>query len=152
MNLFERYLSLWVALCIIAGVGLGHLLPGLFAAIASAEIARVNLPVAGLVWLMIIPMLLKIDFGALGKVTEHARGVGVTLFINWAVKPFSMAVLGTFFIAHVFAPMLPGDQIPSYIAGLILLAAAPCTAMVFVWSNLVGGDPNYTLGQVALND
>ena len=152
MSLFERYLSLWVALCIIAGVALGHLLPGLFAAIASAEIARVNLPVAGLVWLMIIPMLLKIDFGALGQVREHWRGVGVTLFINWAVKPFSMALLGSFFIGHLFAPWLPAGQISSYIAGLILLAAAPCTAMVFVWSNLCEGEPHYTLSQVALND
>ena len=152
MNLFERYLSLWVALCIVAGVALGHLLPGLFATIASAEIARVNLPVAGLVWLMIIPMLLKIDFGALGQVREHWRGVGVTLFINWAVKPFSMALLGSLFIGHLFAPWLPAAQIPSYIAGLILLAAAPCTAMVFVWSNLCEGEPHYTLSQVALND
>ena len=152
MNLFERYLSLWVALCIVAGVALGHLLPGVFAAIASAEIARVNLPVAGLVWLMIIPMLLKIDFGALGQVREHWRGVGVTLFINWAVKPFSMALLGSIFIGHLFAPWLPSAQIPSYIAGLILLAAAPCTAMVFVWSNLCEGEPHYTLSQVALND
>jgi ACR3 family arsenite transporter len=152
MNLFERYLSLWVALCIVAGVALGHLLPGLFATIASAEIARVNLPVAGLVWLMIIPMLLKIDFGALGQVREHWRGVGVTLFINWAVKPFSMALLGSIFIGHLFAPWLPAAQISSYIAGLILLAAAPCTAMVFVWSNLCEGEPHYTLSQVALND
>jgi ACR3 family arsenite transporter len=152
MNLFERYLSLWVALCIVAGVALGHLLPGLFATIASAEIARVNLPVAALVWLMIIPMLLKIDFGALGQVREHWRGVGVTLFINWAVKPFSMALLGSIFIGHLFAPLLPSAQIPSYIAGLILLAAAPCTAMVFVWSNLCEGEPHYTLSQVALND
>jgi ACR3 family arsenite transporter len=152
MNLFERYLSLWVALCIVAGVALGHLLPGLFATIASAEIARVNLPVAGLVWLMIIPMLLKIDFGALGQVREHWRGVGVTLFINWAVKPFSMALLGSLFIGHLFAPWLSSAQIPSYIAGLILLAAAPCTAMVFVWSNLCEGEPHYTLSQVALND
>ncbi|MCX7319427.1 MAG: bile acid:sodium symporter [Hyphomicrobiales bacterium] len=152
MSIFERYLTLWVVLCIVVGVALGHALPGVFSAVAGAEVAKVNLPVAVLIWLMIVPMLLKIDFGALGKITEHARGVGVTLFINWAVKPFSMAVLGTFFLAHVFAPLLPGDQIPSYIAGLILLAAAPCTAMVFVWSNLVGGDPNYTLGQVALND
>jgi ACR3 family arsenite transporter len=152
MNLFERYLSLWVALCIAAGVALGHLLPGLFAIIAGAEIARVNLPVAGLVWLMIIPMLLKIDFGALGQVREHWRGVGVTLFINWAVKPFSMALLGSIFIGHLFAPWLSAAQIPSYIAGLILLAAAPCTAMVFVWSNLCEGEPHYTLSQVALND
>jgi ACR3 family arsenite transporter len=152
MSIFERYLTLWVALCIVVGVALGHVMPAVFAAVASAEVANVNLPVAVLIWLMIIPMLLKIDFGALGKVTDHMRGVGVTLFINWAVKPFSMALLGTFFIGHVFAPMLPGEQIPSYIAGLILLAAAPCTAMVFVWSNLVGGEPHYTLSQVALND
>jgi ACR3 family arsenite transporter len=152
MSIFERYLTLWVALCIVVGVALGHVMPAVFASVASAELANVNLPVAVLIWLMIIPMLLKIDFGALGKVTEHMRGVGVTLFINWAVKPFSMALLGTFFIGHVFAPMLPGEQIPSYIAGLILLAAAPCTAMVFVWSNLVGGEPHYTLSQVALND
>lgn len=152
MGLFERYLTLWVALCIVAGVALGHIMPGFFAAVATAEIAKVNLPVAALIWLMIVPMLLKIDFGSLGQVREHWRGVGVTLFINWAVKPFSMALLGTFFIGHVFAPMLPAGQIPSYIAGLILLAAAPCTAMVFVWSNLCEGEPHYTLSQVALND
>ncbi|MGY0575022.1 ACR3 family arsenite efflux transporter [Bradyrhizobium sp. RDM12] len=152
MGLFERYLTLWVALCIVAGVALGHVMPGFFAAVATAEIAKVNLPVAALIWLMIVPMLLKIDFGSLGQVREHWRGVGVTLFINWAVKPFSMALLGSFFIGHVFAPMLPAGQIPSYIAGLILLAAAPCTAMVFVWSNLCEGEPHYTLSQVALND
>src|SRR5450830_33722 len=143
MSLFERYLSLWVALCIVAGVALGHLLPGLFAVIASAEIARVNLPVAGLVWLMIIPMLLKIDFGALGEVRRHWRGVGVTLFINWAVKPFSMAALGWLFIGYLFRPYLSPEQINSYIAGLIILAAAPCTAMVFVWSNLTKGEPHF---------
>ncbi len=152
MNVFERYLSVWVALCIVAGVALGHIMPGVFATIAGAEVARVNLPVAVLIWLMIIPMLLKIDFGALGQVKEHWRGVGVTLFINWAVKPFSMALLGTFFIGHVFASMLPAGHISSYIAGLILLAAAPCTAMVFVWSNLCEGEPHFTLSQVALND
>jgi ACR3 family arsenite transporter len=152
MNNFERYLSVWVALCIIVGVGLGHIAPDPFALIASAEIAKVNLPVAVLIWLMIIPMLLKIDFGALGQVREHWRGVGVTLFINWAVKPFSMALLGSYFIGHLFAPLLPADQVQSYIAGLILLAAAPCTAMVFVWSNLCEGEPHYTLSQVALND
>ncbi len=152
MNAFERYLSLWVALCIVAGIALGHLMPGLFAAVAAAEIAKVNLPVAILIWLMIIPMLLKIDFGALGEVRQHWRGVGVTLFINWAVKPFSMALLGTFFIGQVFAGLLPAAQLSSYIAGLILLAAAPCTAMVFVWSNLCDGEPHYTLSQVALND
>jgi arsenite transporter len=152
MSIFERYLTLWVALCIVVGIALGHLMPSAFAAIAGAEVAKVNIPVAILIWLMIIPMLLKIDFGSLSKVTEHWRGVGVTLFINWAIKPFSMALLGTIFIGHVFAPMLPAGQVPSYIAGLILLAAAPCTAMVFVWSNLCGGEPNYTLSQVALND
>ncbi|SEL90443.1 arsenite transporter, ACR3 family [Sphingomonas palmae] len=149
---FERYLSIWVALCIAAGIGLGHLLPGAFAAIASAEVARVNLVVAGLIWLMIVPMLLKIDFGSLGSVQQHWKGVGVTLFVNWAVKPFSMAALGTFFLGWLFAPLLPAGEIPSYIAGLILLAAAPCTAMVFVWSNLCDGEPTYTLSQVALND
>ncbi len=152
MSIFERYLTLWVALCIVVGVSLGHVMPGLFGAVASAEVAKVNMPVAVLIWLMIVPMLLKIDFGSLGQVREHWRGVGVTLFINWAVKPFSMALLGSFFIGHVFAPMLPAGQIPSYIAGLILLAAAPCTAMVFVWSNLCEGEPHYTLSQVALND
>ena len=149
---FERYLTLWVALCIVAGIGLGHLLPGLFARIASAEVARVNLIVAVLIWLMIVPMLLKIDFGALGSIRQHWKGVGVTLFINWAVKPFSMALLGTFFLGYLFRPWLPEAEIGSYIAGLILLAAAPCTAMVFVWSNLVDGEPNFTLSQVALND
>jgi len=152
MSLFERWLSLWVGLCIVAGIGLGHLFPGLFAAIAGAELARVNLVVAGLVWLMIVPMLLKIDFAALGSVRQHWKGVGVTLFVNWAVKPFSMAALGAFFIGWLFAPLLPAGEIPSYIAGLILLAAAPCTAMVFVWSNLCEGEPHYTLSQVALND
>ena len=152
MSTFERYLSVWVALCIVVGIAFGAAVPGVFAAIADAEIARVNLPVAVLVWLMIIPMLLKIDFGALGAVRQHWKGVGVTLFINWAVKPFSMAALGTFFIGWLFAPLLPAGEISSYIAGLIILAAAPCTAMVFVWSNLCEGEPNYTLSQVALND
>ncbi|MGJ4892320.1 ACR3 family arsenite efflux transporter [Bradyrhizobium sp. HKCCYLR20261] len=152
MTTFERYLSIWVLLCIGVGIALGHLLPGVFAAVAAAEIARVNLPVAVLIWLMIIPMLLKIDFAALGGVREHWRGIGVTLLVNWAIKPFSMALLGSIFIGHVFAPMLPAGQVSSYIAGLILLAAAPCTAMVFVWSNLCEGEPHYTLSQVALND
>ncbi|MEA1672772.1 ACR3 family arsenite efflux transporter [Nitrospirillum sp. BR 11163] len=152
MSRFERYLSLWVALCIVAGIALGHLLPGLFRTVAAAEVAKVNLPVAALIWLMIIPMLLKIDFGALSQVKEHWRGVMVTLFINWAVKPFSMALLGTLFIGTLFADLLPAGQGPSYIAGLILLAAAPCTAMVFVWSNLCEGEPHFTLSQVALND
>ena len=152
MSTFERYLTVWVALCIVAGVALGHLFPGLFRLIGGAEIARVNLPVAILVWLMIIPMLAKIDFGALGKVREHWRGIGVTLAINWLVKPFSMALLGWLFVGTLFRPWLPADQIDSYIAGLILLAAAPCTAMVFVWSNLSDGEPDFTLTQVALND
>jgi arsenite transporter len=152
MSVFERYLTLWVALCIVAGVALGHLMPGVFHLIGSIEIAKVNLPVAFLIWLMIIPMLIKIDFAALGEVRRHWRGIGVTLFINWAVKPFSMAALGWFFIGYVFRPYLPADQINSYIAGLILLAAAPCTAMVFVWSQLTRGEPHFTLSQVALND
>jgi len=152
MSTFERYLTLWVALCIIAGISMGHFFPGAFHVIAGAEVAQVNLPVAVLIWLMIIPMLVKIDFGALHRVKEYWRGIGVTLFINWAIKPFSMAALGWFFIGHLFAPYLPPDQINSYIAGLIILAAAPCTAMVFVWSNLCDGEPHFTLSQVALND
>ena len=152
MGFFERYLTLWVALCIVAGIALGHLLPGTFQAIGGLEVAQVNLPVAVLIWLMIIPMLLKVDFGALHQVKEHWKGIGVTLFINWAVKPFSMALLGWLFIRGVFADYLPADQLDAYIAGLILLAAAPCTAMVFVWSRLCGGDANFTLTQVALND
>ncbi|MGO4833177.1 ACR3 family arsenite efflux transporter [Rhizobiaceae sp. 2RAB30] len=152
MTTFERYLTLWVGLCIVAGVLLGHLLPGLFHLVGSAEIARVNLPVAALIWLMVVPMLLKIDFAALGEVGRHWRGIGVTLFINWAVKPFSMALLGWLFVGWLFRPYLPADQINSYIAGLIILAAAPCTAMVFVWSNLTRGEPHFTLSQVALND
>jgi ACR3 family arsenite transporter len=152
MSSFERYLTLWVALCIVVGIALGHLLPGVFRAIGAAEIASVNLPVAVLIWLMVIPMLLKIDFAALGEVGRHWRGIGVTLFINWAVKPFSMALLGWLFIGWLFRPYLPADQIDSYMAGLIILAAAPCTAMVFVWSNLTKGEPHFTLSQVALND
>ncbi|MFC1673447.1 ACR3 family arsenite efflux transporter [Pseudomonadota bacterium] len=152
MSVFERYLTIWVALCIIIGVALGHYLPGAFQAVGKAEIAQVNLPVAVLIWLMIIPMLVKIDFKALTQVKDHWRGIGVTLFINWAVKPFSMAALGWLFIGHLFQDYLPADQTSSYIAGLILLAAAPCTAMVFVWSNLSDGEPHFTLTQVALND
>jgi len=152
MSLFERYLTVWVALCIVAGIALGQFFPPAFQMIGSAEIAKVNLPVAALIWLMIIPMLVKIDFAALSRVKEHWRGIGVTLFINWAVKPFSMALLGWLFIGWLFKPYLPSDQITSYIAGLILLAAAPCTAMVFVWSNLCDGEPHFTLSQVALND
>ncbi len=152
MGLFERYLTLWVGMCIVAGVALGHFLPAPFHAIGGMEVAQVNLPVAVLIWAMIIPMLLKIDFGALHQVREHWKGIGVTLFINWAVKPFSMALLGWLFISTLFRPWLPAEQIDSYIAGLILLAAAPCTAMVFVWSNLTNGEPHFTLSQVALND
>lgn len=152
MSTFERYLTLWVGLCIVVGIALGQFFPGAFQAIGAAEIAQVNLPVAGLIWLMIIPMLVKIDFAAPAQVKEHWRGIGVTLAINWAVKPFSMAFLGWLFIAVLFRPYLPADQINSCIAGLILLAAAPCTAMVFVWSNLTKGEPHFTLSQVALND
>jgi ACR3 family arsenite transporter len=152
IGFFERYLTIWVALCIVVGIALGQWLPGVFRGIASLEVAKVNVPVGVLIWVMIIPMLLKIDFAALGQVKAHWRGIGVTLFINWAVKPFSMALLGWIFIRHVFAPLLPPTQLDSYIAGLILLAAAPCTAMVFVWSQLCKGDPYFTLSQVALND
>src|SRR5512137_1862133 len=152
LSFFERYLTLWVALTIGAGIVLGQLFPAAFQALGAMEVARVNLPVGLLIWVMIIPMLLKIDFGALGQVRQHVRGIGVTLFINLAVKPFSMALLGWIFIRHVFAQYLPAGQLDSYIAGLILLAAAPCTAMVFVWSRLTHGDPLFTLSQVALND
>lgn len=152
LGLFERYLTIWVALCIVAGIVLGQVMPGPFHALGDMTVAEVNLPVAILVWLMIVPMLLKIDLKALGLVREHWRGIGVTLFVNWAIKPFSMAVLGWIFIGWLFRAYLPADQIESYIAGLILLAAAPCTAMVFVWSHLVDGEPHFTLSQVALND
>lgn len=152
MGFFERYLTLWVALCIVAGIVLGQLVPGVFQVLGNATVAHVNLPVAVLVWLMVIPMLLKIDLGALGQVKHHWRGIAATVGINWLVKPFSMALLASIFIAHLFRPLLPADQIDGYVAGLILLAAAPCTAMVFVWSNLVDGEPHFTLSQVALND
>lgn len=152
LGLFERYLTIWVALCIVAGIALGHWFPGPFQAIGRVEVAQVNLPVAVLIWLMIIPMLLKIDLAALREVKEHWRGIGVTLFINWAIKPFSMALLGWLFVGWLFRSWLPVGQIESYIAGLIILAAAPCTAMVFVWSNLCEGEPHFTLSQVALND
>ena len=152
MSVFERYLTVWVFLCIMAGIALGQFFPQVFQAIGRMEIAQVNLPVGLLIWVMIIPMLVKVDFGALHEVRKHMKGIGVTLFVNWLVKPFSMALLGWLFIRHWFAPLLPPDQIDSYIAGLILLAAAPCTAMVFVWSRLTGGDPLFTLSQVALND
>jgi ACR3 family arsenite transporter len=152
MGRFERYLSLWVALCIGAGIALGHFFPGPFQFIGRLEAARVNIPMAVLIWLMIIPMLLKVDFGAMSDIRQHWRGIGVTLFVNWAVKPFSMALLGWIFLRGLFAPYLAPEQIDNYIAGLIILAAAPCTAMVFVWSRLSDGDPNFTLSQVALND
>jgi ACR3 family arsenite transporter len=152
MGAFERHLTWWVFGCIAAGIALGQAFPGFFRAAGSLEVAEVNLPVAVLIWLMIVPMLLKVDFGALHELRRHTRGIGVTLFINWGVKPFSMALLGALFIRHVFAPWLPPEQLDSYIAGLILLGAAPCTAMVFVWSNLSDGDANFTLSQVALND
>ena len=152
MSIFERWLTLWVFLCIVAGIALGQFAPGMFQAIGRIEVAQVNLPVGVLIWVMVIPMRLKVDFGALGQVKQHWRGIGVTLFVNWAVKPFSMALLAWIFIRHVFADWLPADQLDSYVAGLILLAAAPCTAMVFVWSRLTGGDPVFTLSQVALND
>lgn len=152
IGFFERYLTAWVAICILVGITLGQVFPSLFKAIGAMEIAQVNLPVGLLIWVMIIPMLLKIDFSALHQVKGHVKGIGVTLFINWLVKPFSMAFLGWLFIRVLFADMLPGDQLDSYIAGLILLAAAPCTAMVFVWSRLTNGDPYFTLSQVALND
>jgi len=152
LGLFERYLSLWVTLCIVVGIIFGHFLPSVFQTIGGLEIAQVNLPVAVLIWLMIIPMLVKINFAALREVGQYQRGIGVTLLINWGIKPFSMALLGWLFIGGLFAPLLPADQIESYIAGLILLAAAPCTAMVFVWSNLTKGEPHFTLSQVALND
>lgn len=152
MGLFARYLTLWVFLCIVVGIALGAYMPSVFLALGGMEVAHINLPVAVLIWAMILPMLLKIDYSALHEVWDHRRGVGVTLAINWLVKPFSMALLGWLFLQHLFAPFLEADNIPEYIAGLILLAAAPCTAMVFVWSRLVGGHPQFTLSQVALND
>ena len=152
MSVFERYLTVWVFLCIVIGIALGQFFPAAFQSIGRMEIAQVNLPVGLLIWVMIIPMLVKVDFGALHEVRQHVRGIGVTLFVNWLVKPFSMAFLGWLFIRNLFAPMLPADQLDSYIARLILLAAAPCTAMVFVWSRLTNGDPLFTLSQVALND
>jgi len=152
MSGFERYLSAWVAACIVVGVVLGQGFPPLFRAVGAMEVARVNVPVGLLIWVMIVPMLMRVDFSALGQVKTHLRGIGVTLFVNWVVKPFSMAFLGWVFLRHVFAEWLPAGQVDSYVAGLILLAAAPCTAMVFVWSRLTDGDPYFTLTQVALND
>jgi ACR3 family arsenite transporter len=152
LNGFERYLSVWVFACIVIGIVLGQFFPSVFQVLGTLEVAKVNLPVGILIWIMIIPMLMKVDFGALDEIGKHGRGIGVTLFVNWLVKPFSMALLGWVFIRHLFAPVLPAGQLDSYIAGLILLAAAPCTAMVFVWSRLTDGDPIFTLSQVALND
>ena len=152
MSVFERYLTIWVFLCIVTGIALGQMLPGVFQAVGRMEVAQVNLPVGLLIWVMIIPMLVKVDFGALHEVRQHVKGIGVTLFVNWLVKPFSMAFLGWLFVRQLFADYLPADQLDSYIAGLILLAAAPCTAMVFVWSRLSNGDPLFTLSQVAVND
>ena len=152
LGIFERYLTLWVFLCILSGITLGHFFPQPFQVIGKAEVFKVNIPVATLIWVMIIPMLLKVDFKALHKVRTHWKGMAVTVFINWAIKPFSMAILGWVFVANLFSAYLPAEQIDSYLAGLIILAAAPCTAMVFVWSNLADGDPNFTLSQVALND
>ncbi|WP_321905443.1 ACR3 family arsenite efflux transporter [Paraburkholderia tropica] len=152
ISFFERYLSVWVALCVVAGIGLGQMLSGVFQAIGRMQYAQVNLPVGVLIWVMIVPMLVKVDFGSLHEVRQHIKGIGVTLVVNWLVKPFTMALLAWLFIKHLFAPMLPAAQLDSYVAGLILLAAAPCTAMVFVWSRLTGGDPLFTLSQVALND
>jgi arsenite transporter len=152
MSFFERWLTLWVALCIVVGVILGQQLPGPVQVLGRMTLAQVNVPVGILIWVMIIPMLVRVDFGALHRIKEHVRGIGVTLAVNWLVKPFSMALLGWIFVKHLFAPYLPAAQIDSYIAGLILLAAAPCTAMVFVWSRLSNGDPLFTLSQVALND
>jgi ACR3 family arsenite transporter len=152
MSVFERYLTVWVFLCIVIGIALGQFFPGVFQAIGGLSVAQINLPVGVLIWIMIIPMLVKVDFGALGQIRRHVKGIAVTLFVNWLVKPFSMALLGWIFIRHVFAPLLQTDQLDGYIAGLVLLAAAPCTAMVFVWSRLTDGDPLFTLSQVALND
>ncbi len=152
LGFFARYLTIWVTLCVAGGILVGHLVPGLFVGLGAVQIAQVNLPMAVLIWLMIVPMLVRIDFASLRAVTRQWRGIGVTLFVNWAVKPFSMALLGWLFVGWLFRPYLPADQIQSYIAGLIILAAAPCTAMVFVWSHLTRGDPAFTLSQVALND
>ena len=152
MSVFERYLTVWVFLCIVAGVALGQFLPGIAQTVGNLAVAQVNLPVGILIWVMIIPMLVKVDFGALGQIRRHVKGIGVTLFVNWLVKPFSMALLACIFVRHLFAPFLPPKQLDSYAAGLILLVAAPCTAMVFVWSRLTDGDPLFTLSQVALND
>lgn len=152
MSFFEKYLTLWVFLCIVLGVLLGQLFPDLFQMIGSIQYAQINIPVGILIWVMIIPMLMRIDFRSIAEVKRHTKGIGVTLFVNWFVKPFSMWLLAYLFIRVLFADLLPKEQIDSYIAGLIILAAAPCTAMVFVWSRLTNGEPLFTLSQVALND
>jgi arsenite transporter len=152
MSFFEKYLTLWVFLCIVLGVLLGQLFPDLFQMIGSIQYAQINIPVGVLIWIMIIPMLMKIDFKSISEVKRHTKGIAVTVFVNWFVKPFSMWLLGYVFIKVLFVHLLPQEQIDSYIAGLILLAAAPCTAMVFVWSRLTNGEPLFTLSQVALND
>lgn len=152
MSLFERWLTLWVALCILAGLLLGNLMPDLFRALAGLEYASVNLVVAILIWAMVYPMMIAIDFGALKDVGRRPKGLVITLVINWLIKPFTMAALGVLFFNHLFAGLIDPAKAPEYIAGLILLGAAPCTAMVFVWSQLTKGDPNYTLVQVSVND
>jgi arsenite transporter len=152
MSIFERFLSIWVFLCIVAGIVLANLLPGMFGFLASLEYASVNLLVALLIWAMVYPMMVAVDFRALGRVGERPRGLVITLVVNWLIKPFTMAALGVLFFNHVFAGLIDPADAGQYIAGLILLGAAPCTAMVFVWSQLTKGDPNYTLVQVSLND
>ena len=152
MPIFERYLSVWVALCLVAGIILGEAAPQLFAALAALEYANVNLVVAVLIWAMVYPMMIAIDFASLGRVADEPRGLLVTLFVNWLVKPFTMAALGVLFFQGIFAGFIPPADAEAYIAGLILLGAAPCTAMVFVWSQLTRGDANYTLVQVSVND
>ena len=152
LGVFDRYLSVWVALCMIIGVLIGKTLPEHIAALRSIEISHINLPIAGLIWLMIYPMMLKVDFGSVLNVGKNPKGLLVTLFVNWLVKPFSMAFLGWLFFKHIFAPWIGAEAADHYVAGVIILAAAPCTAMVFVWSYLVEGEPAYTLVQVAVND
>ena len=152
IRFFERYLTVWVMLCIVTGIVLGQLFPAAFQALGRMAYAQVNLPVGLLIWVMIIPMLMKIDFNSIHEVKGQKAGIAITLFVNWAIKPFTMAALGWLFIRHIFAPWLPAEQLDSYIAGLILLGAAPCTAMVFVWSNQCRGNANFTISQVALND
>ena len=152
MGAFERYLSVWVAAAIAAGIGLSLIVPGLFQALAGLEYANVNFPVAILIWAMVWPMMIGVDFTSLARVGEKPKGLIITLVVNWLIKPFTMAALGVLFFKHVFAGFIPAADAEGYIAGLILLGAAPCTAMVFVWSQLTKGDPNYTLAQVSVND